>query len=74
LADLIAFIVELILTGPASIRLIVALLTSTLVGGLVYWLIPNKVLGGWVWLAFVILGIALGLIWHKREGKYDHPA
>jgi uncharacterized BrkB/YihY/UPF0761 family membrane protein len=74
LADFIAFIVELVITGPAPIRLIVALLTSTLIGGLVYWFTPNKTAAGWVWLTLVILGIALGLSWHKREGKYDRPA
>jgi hypothetical protein len=74
LLDFIAFIVELIITGPAPIRVMVSLILSTILGGVGYWFIPNKTVGASVLLASVIAGVVIGLNWHKREGKYDHPA
>ncbi len=73
LLDFIAFLVELIVTGPTPIRVLVSLFLTTILGGVAYWFIPNKTIGTCVLLASVVLGVAIGLNWHKREGKYDHP-
>jgi hypothetical protein len=74
LLDFVAFIVELIITGPTPIRVMVSLILCTILGGVGYWFIPNKTVGTCVLFASVIVGIVVGLNWHKREGKYDHPA
>ncbi|WLT30417.1 hypothetical protein [Geothrix sp. PMB-07] len=71
--DFLAAILE-IATAATPIRVFVALIPTLLIASLVYWAVPDKSTGAWLFGVIFVVGISLGFWWHFRELKYDRQA